>query len=164
MSGPDDEVTLRLTSEEAHALVVLLKDVALGSRILMVKSTTAPEVASAARGAAEGCERIAAKIQAQAKPAPKVLAEAVLCPACGGSGCHARHSTDDGCFDKCDGPGITYRRLQVPAPAPKVLAEAWGLRDGDGCDLRLWATEAEAGFAACEGHRVVCVHVVEVPS
>ena len=49
-------------------------------------------------------------------------------------------------------------------PAPKVLAEAWGLRDRDGCDLRLWATEAEAGFAACEGHRVVCVHVVEVPS
>lgn len=65
MSGPDEEVALRLTREEVGAILVLLRHTAVGSRIFMTKSTTDASVASAARGAAEGCERIVAKIETQ---------------------------------------------------------------------------------------------------
>ena len=80
------------------------------------------------------------------------------CPFCGWRA-HLE-SLGDACFMRCsDGEGCG---ADGPVRKGSVSAEAWGLRDDDGCDLRLWATEAEANFAACDGHRVVRVKVVEV--
>lgn len=72
MSDPNEELTFRLTREEVHALVLLMKDAAISCRILGFKESTEAVLADAARCSAVALERMVQKLEAaraaQTKP------------------------------------------------------------------------------------------------